>query len=179
MPIVLENTSISGLAAGGLPSGVVTSNTLASASVTTAKLSGIKPVVAIHTFNSGARQVTSLSADYTYFSFTIDKVSSTSTLIIRGVMPAQGGDNSGAYLGIGIDGSIDYTGCAQDDAAEQAAFFQQVRSGVGSGTRTITIRQIPIDGTANRTLSIINPNNADDTRNRQQETNFIIWEIEI
>jgi hypothetical protein len=94
-------------------------------------------------------------------------------------MPAQGGDNSGAYLGIGIDGSLDYTGCAQDDAAEQVAIFQQVRTGISSGTRTITIRQIPIDGTANRTLNVINPNSSDDTRNRQQETNFIIWEMEI
>ncbi len=179
MPIVLENTSISGLAAGGLPNGVVTANTLASGSVTTSKLSGIRPVVAIHTFNSGARQVTSLSADYTYFSFNINKVSSTSALIIRGVMPAQGGDNSGAYLGIGIDGSMNYTGCAQNDSGEQQAFFQQVRTGIGSGTRTITIRQIPIDGTANRTFNVINPNNSDDGRNRQQETNFIIWEMEL
>jgi hypothetical protein len=179
MPIVLENTAISGLAVGGLPTGVVTANTLASGSVTTSKLSGIKPVVAIHTFNNGARQVTSSSADYTYFSFNISKVSSTSTLIIRGVMPAQGGDNSGAYLGIGIDGSMNYTGCAQDDSAEQQAIFQQVRTGISSGTRTITIRQIPIDGGANRTFNVINPNNADDSRNRQQETNFIIWEMEI
>jgi hypothetical protein len=179
MPIVLENTAISGLAAGGLPNGVVTANTLASESVTTSKLSGIRPVVAIHTFNSGARQVTSLSNDYTYFSFTISKVSSTSTLIIRGVMPAQGGNNSGAYLGIGIDGTVDYTGCALNDEGEQQAFFQQVRTGISSGTRTITIRQIPIDGTANQTLNVINPNSSDDARNRQQETNFIIWEMEL
>jgi hypothetical protein len=179
MPITLGNTTISGLAAGGLPSGVVTSNTLADASVTTAKLSGIKPVLAIHTFNSGARQVTSASSNYTYFSWTITKVSSSSTLIIRGVMPVQGGDNSGAYIGFGIDGVMDYTGCAQSDEAEQHGIYQQIRTGIAAGSRSMTLQAIPIDGGANRTFNVINPNNSDDGRNRQQETNFIIWEVEI
>ena len=179
MPITLGNTTISGLAAGGLPSGVVNSTTLADSSVTAAKLSGIKPLVTIHTFNSGARQVTSASSDYTYFSFNITKVSSTSALIIRGSMPAMSGDNSGAYLGISIDGTFDYTGCAQGDEGEQGAFFQQVRTGISSGTRTIAIRAVPIDGGSNRTFNIINPNNSEDGRNQQQETNFIIWEMEI
>jgi hypothetical protein len=179
MPITLGNTTISGLAAGGLPSGVVNSTTLADSSVTAAKLSGIKPLVTIHTFNSGARQVTSASSNYTYFSFNITKVSSTSTLIIRAVMPAWSGDNSGAYIGIGIDGTMDFTGCAQDDSGEQVGFYQQVRTGIAAGTRTITLQAIPIDGGSNRTFNVINPNNSDDARNRQQETNFIIWEMEI
>jgi hypothetical protein len=179
MPITLGNTTISGLAAGGLPSGVVTNSTLGDSSVTTAKLSGIKPVLAIHTFNSGARQVTSGSSNYTYFSWSITKISSTSTLIIRGVMPVQGGDNSGAYIGFGIDGVMDYTGCAQSDEGEQHGIYQQVRTGISAGTRSMTIQAIPIDGTSNRTFNTINPNNSDDARNRQQETNFIIWEVEI
>jgi hypothetical protein len=179
MPITLGNTTISGLAAGGLPSGVVNSTTLADTSVTPAKLSGIRPVLAIHTFNSGARQVTSASSNYTYFSFNITKVSGTSTLIIRGLMPVMSGDNSGAYIGIGIDGTMDFTGSAQDDSGEQTGWYQQVRTGIGAGTRTITLQQIPIDGTSNRTFNIINPNNSEDVRNRQQETNFIIWEMEI
>jgi len=180
MPIVLGDTSITGVAAGGLPTGVVTANTLADGSITTAKLSGIRPVVAIHTFNSGARQVTSQSSNYTYFSFTISKISSTSTLIIRGSMPGFGNENSGAYVGIGIDGSMDYYGVAMNDRdGENGMWFNQIRTGVSAGTRTITIQSIPADGGANRPMRIVNPNNSDDVRNRQQETNFIIWEMEI
>ena len=181
MPIVLGNTTITGLGVGGLPAGTVNATTLADASVTKAKLSGIKPAVAIHTFTNSTRQVTSSSSNYTYFTFTLTKVSASSTLFFHGFMPGFGNTNSGEYIGIGIDGTMAYGGISNVDIGGQSGnftTFTQIRTGIGSGSRSITIQAIPADGTSNRTVDVINPNSSDDGRNRQLETTFIIYEVE-
>ena len=94
-------------------------------------------------------------------------------------MPGQGGDNSGKYIGIGIDGTYSWDGLHQmDQAGENDLSIVQYRTGISAGNRTITLNQIPIDSTNNRTVNVINPNTADDARNRQQATVFIVYEIE-
>ena len=181
MPITIGDTTITGLGVGGLPSGSVTNTTLANSSVTLAKLSGHKGIAAVHTFTNSTRQVTSASSNYNYFTFTFTKVSSTSRVFIHATMPGWANDNSGKYFGIGIDGTYDYGGMAHNDnPADNTTMFLQWRTTIfAAGSRTVTINAIPLDGGSNRTFNIINPNNSDDGRNRQQETNFIIWEMEI
>lgn len=136
-------------------------------------------LIKVHTFADSTRQVTSSSSNYNYFTWTLTKVSSGTDLYFHVVMPAFAGDNSGMYIGLGIDGSYNYTGVGMTDVqGEQFFVLNQRRTGISSGSRSITLNQIPIDGTSNRTLNIINPNNSDDVRNRQQGTNFIVYEID-
>ena len=154
--------------------------------VAASKLTGSVPianggsrVIKTHTYVNSTRQVTSSSSNYNYFTWTLDKVSSTSTLYFHVVMCAFGNTNSGIYIGIGIDGSYDFTGYGGTDAAGEGFItIAQPRTGIGSGNRTITLNQIPIDGSANRTFDVVNPNSSDDARNRQQATQFIVYEVE-
>ncbi len=146
---------------------------------TTSWVNGGK-LVKVHTYRNDTRFSTSSSANYTYFSWTLTKVSSTSTLLFHVTMPGQGNTNSGMYTGIGIDGSISYDGYASPDVDGQGNFTSmlQYRTGISAGNRTITLQAVPIDGTGNQTVNLINPNSADDVRNRQQATVFIVYEIE-
>jgi len=180
MPITIGDTTITGLGVGGLPSGSVTNATLANSSVTLAKLSGHKGIAAVHTFTNSTRQVLSASSNQNYFTFTFTKVSSTSRVFIHASMPGYGNDNSGKYFGISIDGTYDYGGMAHNDtAADNTTMFLQWRTTIfAAGSRTVTINAIPLDGTANRCVNVVNPNSSDDSRNAQQTTVVVIYEVE-
>lgn len=180
MPITLGDTTITGLGVGGLPSGSVTNASLANGSVSIAKLSGHKGIAGIHTYTNSTRQVTSASSNWNYFTFTFNKVSSTSKLYIHATMPGYGNDNSGRYFGISIDGSYDWSGVAHsDNAGDNNTMFTQWRNTIfGAGTRTVTINAIPIDGSSNRSVNVVNSNSSDDNRSAQQTTVVIIYEVE-
>lgn len=137
-------------------------------------------LIKTHTYLNNTRQVTSVSSNYNYFTWTLTKVSSTSMLVFHVAMPGMNNTNSGDYIGLGIDGTYDYNGQLHVDAATQGNFVTMVqyRTGISAGARTITLNAIPIDGSANRSIDIINPNNSDDVRNRQQGTVFVVYEIE-
>ena len=137
-------------------------------------------LVKVHTYRNDTRFVTSSSSNYNYFTWTLTKVSSTSTLVFHVIMPGMNNTNSGDFIGIGIDGSYDFGGQGNVDANTQGNFVTivQYRSGVSAGSKTITLNAIPLDGSSNRTIDIINPNNSDDARNRQQATVFVVYEIE-
>ncbi len=152
-------------------------NNITSGSLAIAR--GGSRIVKVHNFSNSTRQVTSSSNNYNYFTWTLTKVASGTDLYFHVVMPAYGNTNSGMYIGLGIDGSYNYTGVGMTDVAgEQFLVLNQRRTGISSGSRSITLNQIPIDGTSNQTLNVINPNNSDDVRNQQQATNFIVYEID-
>jgi hypothetical protein len=178
MPIVLQNTTITGLAAGGLPTGTVNADSLASSSITGAKYSGQRAIIAVHTNVNTTRSVTG-AGQQTFQSWTLTKVSSTSTLHFEVCIPGQGNDNSGQYFGIGIDGSIDYSGAFHtDENSENATYMRQIRTGISAGARTIDFRMWTATGADGRGINVINPNNSDDVRNRQQGTVWTVFEIE-
>ena len=130
--------------------------------------------------NGGTGQATAANAINALLpTQTNNKVSATSDLYFHVGMPTNGNTNSGMYVGIGIDGSYNFTGYGLTDVAGEGFFVMlQKRSGISSGNRTITLNQIPVDGSANRTVDVVNPNSADDARNQQMGTNFIVYEIE-
>jgi hypothetical protein len=179
MAIRLDNTTITGIAAGGLPAGTVTNATLATGSVTIAKLSGHKGVSAVHTYTNSTRFTTSSSSNYNYYTFTFNKVSATSKLYIHASMPGTGQTNSGLYTGIGIDGSYDWSGYQNVDGGEGDQMWLQWRNTIfAAGTRTVTVNAIPIDGSPNQSVNVINPNSSDDSRSQQQGTVIVIYEVE-
>jgi hypothetical protein len=167
---LLPNANIEAVAASKLTGSVAIAN-------------GGSRVIKVHTYENAIRQVTSASSNYTYFTWTITKVSSTSILLFHGFMPGRGNDNSGDYISIGVDGTNLFSGIQNQDTHDTVGtsnhtVFNHVRTGVGSGNRTITVQAIPADGSANRSVNIVNPNSSDDGRNRQMATQFIIYEIE-
>jgi hypothetical protein len=178
MPIVLENTSITGLAVGGLPSGTVNADSLASSSVTAAKYSGQRAIIAVHTNINTTRIVTNASQQ-TFMSWTLNKVSSTSTLHFEVCIPGHGNDNSGQYFAIGIDGSLDFSGAFHcDENSENGTYMRQIRTGIAAGARTIDFRLWTQTGSDGRGINVINQNNNDDARNRQMGTVWVVFEIE-
>jgi hypothetical protein len=178
MPIVLGNTSITGLAVGGLPSGTVNADSLASSSVTAAKYSGQRAIIAVHTNINTTRIVTNTSQQ-TFMSWTLNKVSSTSTLHFEVCIPGHGNDNSGMYYAIGIDGTLDFSGGFHaDENQENGTYMRQIRTGIAAGARTIDFRLWTQTGSDGRGINVINQNNSDDVRNRQMGTVWVVFEIE-
>jgi hypothetical protein len=178
MPIVLENTSITGLAVGGLPNGVVNATTVANSAVTSTKYSGQRAIIAVHTRTDTTRVVTN-AGQQTFQSWTLTKVSSTSTLHFEVCFPGHGNSNSGQYIGIGIDGSISYAGVFHSDTIqENGTYIRQIRTGISAGARTIDLRFNTATGSDGRTVDVINANSSDDVRNRQQATVWTVFEIE-
>jgi hypothetical protein len=178
MPITLGNTSITGLAVGGLPAGTVNADSLASSSVTAAKYTGQRAVIAVHTRTDTTRIVTS-NTQQTFMSWTLNKVSSTSILHFEVCIPGHGNTNSGQYFAIGIDGNLDYSGVFHsDEAQENGSYIRQIRTGIAAGARTIDFRMWTQTGTDGRGIDVINANNSDDVRNRQMGTTWVVFEIE-
>lgn len=184
----VDNAKISGVASGkvsGLAASATTdttnANNISSGSLAIAR--GGSRVIKVHTYENTTRQVTSVVSNYTFFSWTLTKVSSTSDLYIHGFMPGVGNTNSGDYIGIGIDGTMSYSGVQNFDIGASygggnGTTFVQKRTGLASGNRSMTIQAIPNDGTANRTVDIVNQNSSDDARNRQMGSVFIVYEVE-
>lgn len=178
MPITLGNTSITGLAVGGLPNGTVNADSLASGAVTIAKYTGQRGIIAVHTNTNSTRLVTNTSQQ-TFMSWTLNKVSSTSILHFEVCIPGHGNDNSGQYFAIGIDGSLDYSGCYHaDQNQENGSYMRQIRTGIAAGARTIDFRLWTQTGSDGRGINVINMNNSDDVRNQQMATVWVVFEIE-
>jgi hypothetical protein len=136
--------------------------------------------VGVTYYQDSTRQVTSVQVATDYYTWTMTKQSSTSLLIIDGIVPYANATNDGFYLGMGIDGSYNFTGiaCSNPGAADNIVRILQVRTGISAGTRTITFRQASADGSANQPMNILNFNSSEDGRNRQSGSQFVLYEIE-
>ena len=184
----LQNTTVNGTLAattfsgpGGNISGFNTSVITSQLSQTLAT-SGT--VVNRTDYNNATRIVLSSSANIEVFSFTITKLQTASSLWIKGIIPMAGGDqnvtNSGLCWYIAIDGVKNYTGIGSNNLDSQGCgiVLSQLRTGISSGTRTISFGWTTIDGQAIRYASTINQNTSDaDARNRQNGTFITVWEL--
>lgn len=142
-------------------------------------------VVAISHYSNSTRTVTSSAVSSTLFSFTINKLLSSSILVIEGVVQWYGNGDSAMAVGMTIDGAWNYTGIhyrtsmagTYGNGNHGGCIINQTRTGIGAGTRTIGFGWNSSNGSAYRLWNVVNPNAADDVRNRQTGTQFHIWEI--
>lgn len=143
-------------------------------------------VVATTHFSNNTRTVTSSTATYKPFSFTVNKLLSSSILVIEGTVQWYGnGDTPANAAGIAIDNSWNYTGLhyntnmtgAYGTANHGCVHINQARTGISSGTRTIEFGWNSANGSAIRLFQVLNPNSTDDSRNQQTGIQLHVWEI--
>jgi hypothetical protein len=160
--------------------GSITTAKIANSAVTAPKISGMPRIINMQTFTNSTRQTFSASSVITYWSVTYAKESSTSDLFIDCLMTVHGNANSGNYLGLNIDGSVDWGGGQRSVMGGEYGGWRlfQRRTGLAAGNRTISVYQQPADGNPNVLMPVINPNSSDDGRNRQSTSIMVIYEIE-
>jgi hypothetical protein len=103
MAITLGNTSITGLSAGGLPSGTVTSDTLAGSAVTAAKI-GFSGAVLQTSFGYSNSRTTWGGDNASDFAVYLTPTASSSKILIMGVLHGHANDDSFMYLQYNIGG---------------------------------------------------------------------------
>ena len=177
MPIVLGDTTITGLAAGGLPSNVITDSNIGFAGA----------ILSVTTFSSNTRIVTSSSANVTYYSFTVTKKRTNSLLVAHGVTPVGGSSNHGSYWFVDFGGNRVFSGCGDGwryhggDVTGNSnpggiTFTTTSPGGIAAGSVTVGFGIQPIDGSSNRPYHILNPNTNEDGRHNCG-TAVIVYEV--
>jgi hypothetical protein len=145
-----------------------------------------KPVINVSNYENGSMITTSASGDTTYFTFNIQKISSTSLLYVTGNLPTAGSDNHGLYYFVSFNGTRKFRGIS-DSLRSHGSTSSSVpgminintvsQSGIGAGTVTIGVGIRPTDGGANRPIYYINPDTSIDPRNNSG-TVITVWEVE-
>ena len=105
MPIVLGNTTISGLGVGGLPAGTVNADSLASSAVTRAKMGYAGAVLQVVSANQTSFLNTTSQGGIEILSLSITPVFSNSNFIILAKTGGQSGDDSEIWLEYNLNGA--------------------------------------------------------------------------
>jgi hypothetical protein len=137
---------------------------------------------------------TSISAasSYDLWSVTFNKLSSTSTIVVEGVLHFREQLNTevGMFCRYGTSGNVyngmpymsvgDNTANATSADINTTQYIASYISGyTTTGSQTFTIGWSSANGSSNRPSSIWNPNNSDDNRTRAESGSIMyIWEVE-
>ena len=139
-------------------------------------------VLDVTTYTSNTRQAFAPAASLTMASFTVNKLSSTSTLVIHGTMSGRGehaGDiQAGWKLGSGTEFNAQ-TISYQNNSLGRALSTSAVISGhTTTGSQTMVFRYYSVNGTTNKPFQVYNPNATDDPRLAQTSSLFSVTEVE-
>lgn len=155
--------------------------------VAASKLTGSVPlanggnrVIKSTAITNSTRQTFGAADIITYWSVNYTKISSTSDLYIHVLLPTWSNYNGGNYVGINIDGTVDFKGSGRAVFGSDSGHwsFLQMRTGLAAGSRTISIYQDVLDNGGNYVIAVLNPNNSDDSRNQQMGSVMVIYEVE-
>jgi hypothetical protein len=183
---ILQATSVTGTITATSFSGSGSSLTslstsqISTGSVTRAALPSGTVINTTH-YADSTRISTPSQANYDAFSWTVNKQIASSRFHVMGVVPCFGETNAGNYFCITANGTRHFTGIIDktDYVGYQVVIVNTyIDSGVNAtGNMTFSWGWSSNDGSANRPTNIINQNNNEDGRNRQQGSQFIVWEI--
>lgn len=145
-----------------------------------------KPVLNVSHYENGSMITIGNSSNVTFFTFNVQKLSSTSLLYVTGNMPTSGGDNHGLYYFVSFNGTRKFRGISDSMRSHGAPsgstpgmtnINSVSQSGISAGTVTIGLGWQPNDGGANRPFYYINPDSSVDSRNISG-TVITVWEVE-
>lgn len=128
-------------------------------------------------YSNSTRSTPSSASSYEAYTFTFNKFSGTSDIIVRATIPVRAGSN-GNYSYVDIGGTKRRTGIVKTYyGGEHFIKINQVWSSLPSGTNTIKFGWLTNNGNADQHWSVLHPNSSDDTRNRQTGSNWTIFEV--
>ena len=140
-------------------------------------------VLDVTTYTSGTRQAFSASASLTMASFTVNKLSSTSTLVIQGTMSGaneySGHMQQGWKLGSGTEFNGQTTSYQNNVNGRVVSTSVVIVGHTTTGSQTMVFRYYSANGnTTDKPFQVYNPNATDDARLAQTSSLFIVTEVE-
>jgi hypothetical protein len=135
----------------------------------------------VYTNSTRIRLEGETTTDYTLFSWNFTKAfdSSTSDLIIEGLIPTNTDYNGSDSWFLNVNGTRRYQQTLDLTYLAQAGGMQvlQTWTGVSAGTVSISVGWASQNGSNHMPANVYNPNSSDDGRNRQQGTVFTMYEV--
>ena len=139
-------------------------------------------VLDVTTYTSGTRQSLPVAVSVTMASFTVNKLSSTSTLVIHGTMSGRGEHAGDLQQGWKLGSGTEFNGqtCSyQNNTLGRVLSTSAVISGhTTTGSQTMVFRYYSVNGSANKPFQVYNPNASDDARLAQSSSMFTVTEVE-
>ena len=185
MPITLGNTSISGLAAGGLPNSIVTA---ANMNTSSAGWAPSGTIVSMTTIRNNSRtsvggQGSNFPTGYKLWSGSFTKLRNDTDIYAYSHQMFQGWYSGNCSVGMNMDNSNslwDYGHSYQYDGNYGPATIQPTGcsrwTGLAAGSHTIYFGWNARSGT-NTPGTIWNPNNNEDNRDQQIVSSMIVYEV--
>ena len=139
-------------------------------------------VLDVTTYTNSTRQALPTSSSITMASFTVNKLSSTSTLVIQGTMSGANEYSGQMQQGWKLGSGTEFNGqtCSyQNNTLGRVLSTAAVISGhTTTGSQTMVFRYYSVNGTTNKPFDVYNPNASDDPRLAQTSSLFSVTEVE-
>lgn len=139
-------------------------------------------VLDVTTYINSTRQALPTSSSITMASFTVNKLSSTSTLVIQGTMSGaneySGHVQQGWKLGSGTEFNGQTTSYQNNVNGRVISTSAVITGHTTTGSQTMVFRYYAASGAGNKPFQVYNPNATDDARLAQTQSVFIVTEVE-
>jgi len=139
-------------------------------------------VLSVTTFVNATRQALTAAPSITLASFTVNKLSSTSKLVIHGSISGHdeysGSMQQAWKLGSGTEFNAQGISYIHLNAQKNHPTTAVISGHTTTGSQTMVFRYYAASGAANRPFNIYNPNATDDARNAQTSSVFSVTEVE-
>ena len=145
-------------------------------------ISGLSKVLNVTTYINSTRQALTAAPSITMASFTVNKLSSTSKLVIHGGISGHdeysGSMQQAWKLGSGTEVNVQGISYIHLNAQKNIPTTAVISGHTTTGSQTMVFRYYAASGAANRPFNIYNPNATDDARNAQTSSVFSVMEVE-
>jgi hypothetical protein len=139
-------------------------------------------VLNVTTYTNSTRQALTAASSITMASFTVNKLSSTSTLVIHGSISGHdeysGSLQQGWKLGSGTEVNAQGISYINLNAQKNISTAAVITGHTTTGSQTMVFRYYAVSGSSSRPFNIYNPNTSDDNRNAQSSSVFSVTEVE-
>ena len=139
-------------------------------------------VLDVTTYTDSTRQALPISTSVTMASFTVNKLSSTSTLVIQGTMSGKGEHaghlQQGWKLGSGTEFNGQNVSYQNNNEGRVVSTSALIVGHTTTGSQTMVFRYYSVNSGQNKPFQIYNPNASDDARLAQSSSVFTVTEVE-